>query len=174
ARRTSWRRSRGSLALVALELPWAACTRRSYPRTSRAGVAELADAPGLGPGGLAPLEVRVLSPASRLASLTGDPSRAAEPRSGAASRRCAPSCRWAVRLEHCPSGIRARSDASGNREGRHLGEARRAFPGRWAWAGGARLREAPRAVSAPSCERSVRFCTVPLAYGHAATRQETE
>ena len=29
-----------------------------------AGVAELVDAPGLGPGGLAPLEVRVLSPAS--------------------------------------------------------------------------------------------------------------
>src|ERR1700722_18439690 len=30
----------------------------------RAGVAELADAPGLGPGGLRPLEVRFLSPAS--------------------------------------------------------------------------------------------------------------
>ncbi len=28
-----------------------------------AGVAELADAPGLGPGGLRPLEVQVLSPA---------------------------------------------------------------------------------------------------------------
>ena len=32
-------------------------------RSNRAGVAELADAPGLGPGGLRPLEVRVLSPA---------------------------------------------------------------------------------------------------------------
>src|SRR5215471_12103909 len=32
-------------------------------RVSAAGVAELADAPGLGPGGLRPLEVRVLSPA---------------------------------------------------------------------------------------------------------------
>ena len=30
---------------------------------ARAGVAELADAPGLGPGGLRPLEVQVLSPA---------------------------------------------------------------------------------------------------------------
>jgi hypothetical protein len=29
----------------------------------QAGVAELADAPGLGPGGLRPLEVQVLSPA---------------------------------------------------------------------------------------------------------------
>src|SRR5688500_4066364 len=38
----------------------------AYPRlypSKRAGVAELADAPGLGPGGLRPLEVQVLSPA---------------------------------------------------------------------------------------------------------------
>ena len=39
--------------------------RRYHQRhRSRAGVAELADAPGLGPGGLRPLEVRFLSPAS--------------------------------------------------------------------------------------------------------------
>src|SRR4029077_441579 len=43
-------------------------TSSSYPRPStiapgHAGVAELADAPGLGPGGLRPLEVRLLSPA---------------------------------------------------------------------------------------------------------------
>jgi hypothetical protein len=34
-----------------------------YAVPNRAGVAELADAPGLGPGGLRLLEVRLLSPA---------------------------------------------------------------------------------------------------------------
>ena len=37
--------------------------RASMLAASRAGVAELADAPGLGPGGPRPLEVRLLSPA---------------------------------------------------------------------------------------------------------------
>jgi len=34
----------------------------------------------------------------------------------AASRRCAPSCRRPVQTGHCSTGIRARSDASGNRK----------------------------------------------------------
>ena len=39
----------------------------------QAGVAELADAPGLGPGGLRPLEVQVLSPALLFRRMTCDP-----------------------------------------------------------------------------------------------------
>ena len=47
------------------------------------------------------------------------------------------------------------------------------FPGRRAPAGQSPAPPASRR-SAPSCERPVRASTVPLAYGHGATRQETE
>src|SRR5690242_2003560 len=53
--------------------PGGVARARRSPTTlsSPAGVAELADAPGLGPGGLRPLEVRLLSPASGPADRSG-------------------------------------------------------------------------------------------------------
>ena len=59
------RRRRGAGEAPAPRRPGRESPARVGSGSRHAGVAELADAPGLGPGGLRPLEVRLLSPASR-------------------------------------------------------------------------------------------------------------
>ena len=60
---TRRRSRRGSRCCSASTLRSASTTADRATVPGPAGVAELADAPGLGPGGLRPLEVRLLSPA---------------------------------------------------------------------------------------------------------------
>ena len=139
--------------------PSGARARGPAPRVGsgcrRAGVAELADAPGLGPGGLRPLEVRLLSPASAAASRTRRCRRAASsgeelgvlahrPALLRRRRRSPARPRW-IRATNSSSALEADRGAAGRRlEERRACASRRRARGRSRRAGRCRRRTRSR------------------------------